>query len=84
VERELPHDVHRQQGADRSDGEVVSQTDPVNQWKLTYVSDKSFWDRGQYPSFYTDEAGDTARLENPWFGSENKAAPFDQRMSTLV
>lgn len=48
------------------------------QTSLSLKFDKSFWDLGNYPAFYTDQDGNIARLENPWYSSPNKAAPFDQ------
>jgi len=42
--------------------------------------DKSFWNRGDYPTYYQN--GSVAeQVKNPWYSSENKAAPFDQGQS---
>lgn len=51
------------------------------QTALTVKFDKPFWNKGEFPTFYTDEGGDTAKLENPWFTSTSNSAPFDQGMS---
>jgi hypothetical protein len=44
--------------------------------------DKSSWDRGDYPTYYQNGTVAT-QVTNPWYSSENKAAPFDQGKSTL-
>jgi hypothetical protein len=62
-----------------NDKYLMTYIDNKVQTALTVKFDQSFWDRGNYPTFYTDEGGNIAKLENPWFNSVNKAAPFDQR-----
>ena len=42
---------------------------------------KSFWNRGDYPSYYQNGSVAT-QVTNPWYSSENNAAPFDQ--GTLI
>lgn len=39
--------------------------------------DKPFWARGDYPTYYQNGSVAT-QVTNPWYSSENKAAPFDQ------
>jgi hypothetical protein len=45
---------------------------------------KSFWNRGDYPSYYQN--GSVAeQITNPWYTSENAAAPFDQgKLSHII
>jgi len=45
--------------------------------------DKSFWNRGDYPSYYQNGSVAT-QVTNPWYSSENNAAPFDQGMSFFL
>lgn len=58
---------------------IMMYIDNKVQTALTVKFDQKFWARGDYPTFYTDQNGDIAKLENPWYGSPNNAAPFDQR-----
>jgi len=71
----------------------VSFLDLYTPWPLLTVKDidnkvmgimdlsfeKSFWNRGDYPTYYQN--GSVAEtVTNPWYTSENNAAPFDQGM----
>jgi hypothetical protein len=40
--------------------------------------DKSFWSRGNFPTYFVNGT-DTVKLANPWVQSASNAAPFDER-----
>jgi hypothetical protein len=45
--------------------------------------DKTFWSRGNYPSYYVNGT-ETLPITNPWFSSSNNAAPFDQSFYLIL
>jgi hypothetical protein len=44
--------------------------------------DEPFWNKGKYPTFYQN-GSEAEQVTNPWYTSDNNAAPFDQGQSFL-
>jgi hypothetical protein len=45
--------------------------------------DRTFWTRGNFPTYYVN-GSETVKLSNPWVTSTSNAAPFDQGESMSI